>query len=257
VLWNDLTDKFALFNEGDVIKIDNAYSRDNAGRKELHLTGNSALVVNPPGITIKVSPMQQTEPTKGLRKQIKDLAENDNNIELLATIVQVYDPRFFEVCPECGRRAKGDAESGYKCETHGTVDPKFRQVLNIHLDDGTGNTRAVLWAKQVLDLVGMSDEQFLKFKESPAEFETKKTELLGNIVKFVGRVNKNQTFDSIEFVVQHVEANPNPEEELKRLDRTAEESVVHKKTVLEKPKETVETEELKVEADDAFSIDDL
>lgn len=63
----------------------------------------------------------------------------------------------------------------------------------------------------------MTQEQLLKFRNESAEFEAVKNELLGTIVKLNGRVNKNSFFNRLEFVVQHVDNNPNPEEELKRL----------------------------------------
>ncbi|MFH1211537.1 MAG: OB-fold nucleic acid binding domain-containing protein, partial [Candidatus Woesearchaeota archaeon] len=219
VLWNDLTDKFSLFKEGDIVKIENALARDNNERVELHLNSVSLLVVNPPGISITVKPMEQSSAqttAKGLRKSIKELAENDTNIELLATIVQVYDPKFFELCPECNARAKS-TENGFACATHGIVAPKYGYVLNMHLDDGTDNVRAVLWRAQILELVNMPEQDFLKFRESPFEFEGKKTELLGNIVKTVGKVNKNQTFNNTEFVVQSISLHPDPEKEIERL----------------------------------------
>ena len=34
------------------------------------------------------------------RKKISDLGENDQNVEIMGTIVQVFDPRFFTVDPE-------------------------------------------------------------------------------------------------------------------------------------------------------------
>ena len=39
------------------------------------------------------------------------------------------------------------------------------------------------------------------------------------IVKLVGRGSKNQLFDRLEFTTQLVFPDPNPEEELKRLDQ--------------------------------------
>ena len=41
--------------------------------------------------------------------------------------------------------------------------------------------------------------------------------MLGTIVKLGGRANKNSLFNRLEFVVNNVDTNPNPEEEIKRL----------------------------------------
>ena len=67
-------------------------------------------------------------------------------------------------------------------------------------------------------LTGKSDEEIVKYKDETDKFEEVKTELLGNIIKVVGRVNKNEMFDRLEFNAQLVFTEPNPEEELKKLD---------------------------------------
>ena len=161
---------------------------------------------------------------------------------------------------------------GFQCDTHGTVQPKYGYVLNLHLDDGTDNIRAVLWRQQVLDLVGMKEDEFMKFKESPFEFEPKKTELLGHIVKAVGRVNKNETFNTTEFIIQQIDTNPDPEKEMKKLEAenpaaaTAQAEPKKKDTTIlgageEKPKpkpaEPKPEEELEVESEDLFSVEDI
>jgi len=46
-----------------------------------------------------------------------------------------------------------------------------------------------------------------------------KNDLLGNIIKVIGRASKNEVFNRIEFVPSMVFPNPNPEEELKRLEK--------------------------------------
>ena len=58
----------------------------------------------------------------------------------------------------------------------------------------------------------------LAYKDNAAEFESLKQEMLGKIVKMTGRVKKNLMFDRIEFTAQQIDANPNPQDELKRLN---------------------------------------
>ena len=57
----------------------------------------------------------------------------------------------------------------------------------------------------------------LVFRTSPESFESLKTDMLGNIVKFVGRARKNDFFDRLEFMTQLVFPEPDPEEEIQRL----------------------------------------
>ena len=57
------------------------------------------------------------------------LTENDTNAELLATIVQVYDLRFYEVCPTCNKRTR-EKEGLFACAEHGNITPNFSSFLN-------------------------------------------------------------------------------------------------------------------------------
>jgi len=211
VAWNDKVDILSNMKETDAIKIENGYAKENNGRIEVHLGDKSKTTITPgDGSSIKVK-----ESTKE-RKKIKDLNENEENVEILGTILQVFDPKFFEVCPECNKRVK-QREDGFFCEQHNIVNPLYSYVLNLLLDDGSDNVRIVLWRNQVQKLFNMNDQEILEKKTTG--FEDMKNELLGKIVKFVGRTNKNQMFERIEFTPQLVFTNPNPEEEIERLNK--------------------------------------
>lgn len=213
VLWNDQANNLENLKENDIVKITNAYARDNQGRVELHLNDKSEFVVNPPGENIN-----KVKEFTSMRKNIKDIQDGDQNIELLGTIVQAFEPRFFEICPDCGKRARLKGENDYVCEGHGSIAPAYSYVMNFILDDGTDNIRCVAFKRQAEKLL---NQDLTQFKDNPAELEKIKTELLGNIVKLVGRASKNQLFDRLEFMTQLVFPNPDPEEELKRLEQNA------------------------------------
>ena len=170
------------------------------------------MLINPKGETVN----EVNASAKGSRKEIKELQENDNDVELLGTIVQVFDIRFYEICPRCGKRARPSAAL-YECSEHGNVIPSYAYVLNSVLDDGTETIRCVFFRNQLEKLLGKSQEQMLNFKSNPADFEAVKNDLLGTIVKLNGRTNKNSMFNRLEFVVQSVDTKPNPEEEMKRM----------------------------------------
>ncbi len=213
VMWGAQADNTANLVHDSVVKIVGGYVRQNNGRKEIHLNERSQLIINPKGETIG---MIAAEAPSGTRKEIKQLAENDNDVELLGTIVQVFDLRFYEICPKCGKRVKQDIDF-LVCSEHGNVIPAYSYVLNAVLDDGTETIRCVFFRNQLEKLLNLNQEQLLKFRSEPAEFEAKKNDLLGTIVKLNGRSNKNSMFNRLEFIAQNVDANPNPEEELKRL----------------------------------------
>ncbi|MFH1649461.1 MAG: OB-fold nucleic acid binding domain-containing protein [Candidatus Woesearchaeota archaeon] len=217
VLWNDQADLFSKFNEGDIIKVQNAYVRDNNGRAEMHLNENSKLEVNPEGITIQRAQGPGARP-QATRKTIKELGDNEQNAEVLATIVQTYDPTFFEVCSQCNKRAQLK-DGKYECATHGEVKPDFAYVMNVYLDDGTDNIRAVLWRESAQSLLQKTHAEILKFKDKPESFEPMKTELLGTIVLTSGKTQKNESFGRVEFVVNKIrKANPEDAEAGKKDD---------------------------------------
>ena len=235
VAWNDKVDILSNMKETDAIKIENGYAKENNGRIEVHLGDKSKTTITPgDGSSIKVK-----ESTKE-RKKIKDLKENEENVEILGTILQVFDPKFFEVCPECNKRVK-QREEGFFCEQHNIVNPLYSYVLNLLLDDGSDNVRIVLWRNQVQKLFNMNDLEILEKKTSG--FEDMKNELLGKIVKFIGRTNKNQMFERIEFTPQLVFTNPNPEEEIERLNKEIAETKEEIDDQKNLGKEIIENEE--------------
>ena len=213
VMWGSQADNAANLGMSDIVKVIGGYVRDNNGRKEIHLNERSQLLINPKGESVS----EVFAGTKiASRKEIKNLSENDNEAELLGTIVQVFDLRFYEVCPKCGKRARPSTDL-FVCSEHGNVIPAYSYVVNAVLDDGTETIRCVFFRNHAEKLLKLSQEQLLKFKSEPAEFEATKNELLGTIVKLNGRVNKNSMFNRLEFIANQVDTNPNPEEELKRL----------------------------------------
>lgn len=211
VMWNDQTDKFNVINEGDILAIENGYVRENNGRKEIHLNDNSILSINPEGVEVKN--VQESV----VRKKLSELTQGDDNVEVLATIVQVFDIKFFEIDPNTGRRVI-QKEGKYYSGDKEITDYGYAYVTNLFLDDGTENIRTVLWRNQIQKLLGLSNEEVLKFRTEPTGFESIKTDLLGTIVKVVGRVNKNENFDRLELVANLIYKDVDPEEEIKKLE---------------------------------------
>ncbi len=213
VMWGNQADNIKNIKEDMIVKIKGAYVRDNVRGKEIHMNDRSKLIINPAGEFIK--DVKETV-TNVKRKSIKDLQEKDN-AELLGTIVQVFEPRFFELCPECNKRLRQHEEK-FICESHNEVKPNYSCVMNLFLDDGTENIRTVFFRNQAERLLDMPFEEILKYRNEPEKFDEIKTRLLGNIIKVVGRANKNQMFDRLEFITSLVFLDPDPEEEIKRLE---------------------------------------
>ena len=128
----------------------------------------------------------------------------ERGVEILGTLVQVLDPRYFNVDPETGKKVLEGGETSY--------------VMNAVLDDGTGNLRCVFWKNQTNHLLGKTEENIVSLKENLSAFEGIKNDLLGEQFKLKGKVVRNEMFDRLEFSVQIVE-KANPEEEMRMVGK--------------------------------------
>jgi hypothetical protein len=233
--WQDQTEFMENLQENDVVKIVDGYVKENNGQKEVHLNTRSRLVKNPENIQIgEVATFQRPEAG---RKKIIELEENDKNTEILGTIVQVYDLKFFEQCPDCRKRARV-TESGAVCDQHGNVTPLYSYVMNAFIDDGSGSIRTVFFTNQAQNLLKKNDDDIQVFRTSPELFEQVKNGLLGEMVKIAGKVTKNQMFDRLEFMANMVNRDVDPKEEIERLKKESENAGA----VEEKQEETVAVE---------------
>jgi len=213
VLWNDQVEQLLNLNENDTVMVKDAYVRENNNTIEIHLGQSGQMTINPKGekvVEVRLGSNFQ-------RKKISELASREENVEIMGTVVQIFDPRFFHTCPRCRSRAN-ETEGGYTCAEHGPIRPETGYVMNLILDDGTGTIRTVFWKNQLNHLLGKEEQDFLIYKNDLAKFEMVKTDLLGEQYKLRGQVKKNEMFERIEFNVQFVE-KAKPEEELARLEK--------------------------------------
>jgi replication factor A1 len=216
--WHAATDKMAGIKKDDTIKIKSAYVKENNGRAELHMNDKCELEVNPPGETVTVGENVRPAQMDAQRKKISELAENDNNIEILGTVVQAFEPKFFEICPQCGKRAK-QREDKFFCEQHDAVTPDYSYVMNAIIDDGTETIRGVFFREQAEQLIRKPRQEIVQYRQFKEKFDEVKIDLLGQMVKITGKVTKNTMFDRLEFVTRKVDVNPNPDDEKARLNK--------------------------------------
>lgn len=253
VLWNDQADLLTNLAVGDTIKITNAYTRSNNDRVEVHLGHEAKIERNPEGVTIDVDVSAPAERPAAENKKVAELSPQDQNVTVIATVVQVFEPRFFPVCPECNSRAKEEAGT-YSCATHGTITPTFNYVMNLFLDDGTDNVRCVLWRQQVETLLGKKHEELVALKDDAAAFETHKSDLYGVIVKVRGRVQQNESFGRLELVAYDIEKDVEPETAVAATKAEADATPVTDQAVTKTQETTITAE---VEDDKVTKLDTL
>lgn len=201
VLWNDLADEFEKLKEQTIIKLDNIYIKENNGRKEIHANQNSKLILD---AKLDIPEVKFTSP----KKQIINLQTGDN-ASILGTIVQLYDIKFYEVCPKCKKRIRPPE---FKCPEHDKQEPDYSYLMNFVLDDGTETIRCVCF-RNAVEIMLESDEDTVKQLRITNDFEPIKKKLLGKIIQANGRVQKNEMFDRNEFVAFKVDINPTPDED--------------------------------------------
>ncbi len=124
------------------------------------------------------------------KKDIREFNIGDK-INARAFIVQAFDPRFYNANAETGKKAtEEEIASGIKTEK--------RAILNIVIDDGTENTRAVLFHEMVkkIGILEQEDEKLIS---------QQKENLLGKEMVFGGNVRMNSYFNIPELIVDSVD----------------------------------------------------
>ncbi|MAG02879.1 hypothetical protein CMI42_06075 [Candidatus Pacearchaeota archaeon] len=183
VLWDenhiDLISKNEITNEISV-EINNASIRNG----ELHLGSFSEIKISDK----KIENVVLEKPV--ISKDIASFNVNEN-VSARAHIVQIFEPRFFNVCKECRKKVNEANE----CNEHGNVVPEKRFLLSLVVDDGSGSIRSTIFS-EVLEKIMKREEV-----ENGELFAVKKNELLGKEVVVSGNVRKNQMFDSNDFII--------------------------------------------------------
>jgi len=182
VLWDE--NHIELIDKGNItqdciVEISNASVRNG----EIHLSSFSELNISNKSINNVII----EKPS--FQKPVIDFNPSDN-VSTRAFIVQMFEPRFFEVCPSC-RKKVVDLE----CQEHGKVIPEKKALLNFVIDDGSDCIRSTMFS-DVLEKI-ISREQLEDFEA----FAKKKNDLLGKEMVITGQVRKNQMFNNNEFIV--------------------------------------------------------
>lgn len=193
--------------EGSVVEIQNASVRQG----ELHLGSFSELKLS----SDNIEDVKTQKPVK--EKSLKESNTGDN-LRIRAFVVQAFPCRFFNVCPECKKKAHNDDSfsTGFKCQQHGEVKPERRAILNFVIDDGTDSIRSVAFHEQVMN-IGVNEF------EDEAKMKGQIESILGKEMYFLGQVRVNSYFNRPEFIVNSVE-EINLDELIKELEGSSSSS---------------------------------
>jgi replication factor A1 len=179
VLWD--TNHISLIEKGEIkendcVDIGNASMREN----EMHLGSFSEFKKS----SKEIENVRTDRIVK--EKRICDFKIGDQ-LSVRAFIVQSFQPKFFEVSKETGRKmTENEREQGIPTEK--------RALINIVIDDGTESMRAVLFNENLANL-GLKD------LENPERLSYQMEAILGKEMFFSGNVRKNNFFNNEEFII--------------------------------------------------------
>lgn len=151
VAWNDRVKDIAELAVGDVIKLENAYTKQNLGNVELHLGGGSRIVIGPmlSKEEAKLINHEALAPERKTLANVNDIEEG-KVIEICATIVATTGFRVLKFCNQCN----GLVTSGDICPDCKSDKLRARPMLRISLDDGTASVQCSLFGRTIERLIG-------------------------------------------------------------------------------------------------------
>ncbi|MDO8564285.1 MAG: hypothetical protein Q7R87_04710 [Nanoarchaeota archaeon] len=201
VLWDtnhiSLVEKGEV-KEGDVIEISNGNIRNG----ELHLGSFSDIKKSKEKIA-------NVQSEKAFENRKLNDAKSGQSLKTRAFIVQIFDPRYFEVCKECGKRVvEGE------CANHGKTESEKRALLTLVLDDGNESLKAVLFKEQI-KMLGISEGEVMAIEN----FGSVKSKYLGEELVFSGSMRSNQLYNTNEMMIEKIE-KVNPEEIINSFQKT-------------------------------------
>ena len=191
VLWD--TNHIAMIEDelikvGDVVEIKNGSTRDS----EIHLSSFGEL---------KKSSVEMAEVKNAPAASEVGLDEVRQGMSVKARgiVVQVFQPRFYSVCPTCNKKGMLGDDGVFKCAEHGVVEKKDRAILNFVLDDGTETMRIVMFSDQIALVV---PEEDLKDEAKALAF---RDDFIGTEIYLSGNVKTNNFFNNLEIIASGVE----------------------------------------------------
>lgn len=156
--WNELAEEVEGLRQNELLKIENAYSRQGLKALELHL-GWQARIIREPETMEKIPEVAQRQYPQEKFAELED----NKAFEQKALVLDLnFGKLFFEVCPKCGRKPES-IDNAIICENCGQIEEtEKRLVVSAMLDDGTAVLRTMFFGKQAEDLVGFTAKELLE-----------------------------------------------------------------------------------------------
>ncbi len=199
--WNEKADEIQKYNEGDVVEIKNAYTKNGLAGIEVNL-GYSA--------QIKESDKKMPSIIEILKesvneKKINELMENENVI-INGKVEEIQKGNvYFLACEKCGKKVSNEGKA--ICENCGEVKGEKRAVLSAIIEDDTGKIRTNFFGKNALNLINWKQSDLEKNSEGKSSekiIEEINEKIKGKKIKLFGYERVNSYSGDNEFSVKEI-----------------------------------------------------
>ena len=204
VFWNEKTEVLDNIQDGDILAITNAYTRENTNteRIEIHFGQYSDIEVNPENVKI-VLPEYTPQEITFTEKKVSDMAEGDKNVKITGIVTDYDIPRFYVGCPECFKKVQQD-DGKQMCGQHGEVQANRSPIVNLIIDDSTGTIPVVGFRDRAEQLSGVSTEEVLGFTEDIDKYRAFCKRIVGAKVELGGNVTTNNMTGDMQVMANQI-----------------------------------------------------
>jgi len=255
VFWHEKTEVLENIHDGDILKIINAYTRENnqnPGRIEIHYGQYSDIEVNPEGVEIELKEFKQD--VEFTDKKVSSLEDGDRNVLIEGLVTDFDIPRFYLACPECFKKVLQN-EGEYECAEHNDVEAIKVPIVNLIIDDGSGSINVVGFRNRAEDLTKFSSAEIIGLTEDINKYRNFSKRIVGSKIKFGGNVVSNSMTGEVQ-----VMANQILNVDLKDVDEIAEELVAESdsnKKSTSKKEDKVDVDDLDMDIEEIDIDDDM
>ncbi len=206
VLWGEDIEKAAGLQEGDVVRVSQAYSKkSNSIYRDVEISLNKRGLIEKVYQKIEAIPEADKNGYADFAEQknrveIKDLQEN-MYAEFRGCLVHIFrrNPVYL-VCPMCG----SSLDKSSSCKSHGLIaQPQKNLIFSGVVDDGTANVRVIFFRDLAEKLYGMKAE-YMDLSDINKFYGS--LGVLGKEFIIGGRVKKNNFSGEIELLGNKIEA---------------------------------------------------
>lgn len=201
--WNDKATIIENFSEGNVIEINNAYTKEGKFGTEIHLGYTTE--INKSEKEIKTTNIQ-TRNENYLEKKLNQINEGEN-IFVNGKITRIVEGKLaYLICEKCGKKSI-KTENGVICEKCGEIKGKQNPVLSATISDDTAETQITMFGGQVINFIEMEEKELfekIENKSTQEIIEEISEKKVGKTIKIKGYVKENKFLGTNEIVVKEI-----------------------------------------------------